>query len=107
MLCSALLGKPPLLSPLFATLVIDESFETVLNPTAERMRLLPNHCFYSAMKVIPFWGGLSNLQAQNTSYCNRRLDVLPATAELVRHRPWKWGGVVTSFADCSILRDDA
>jgi hypothetical protein len=35
MLCSALLSKPPLLSPLFATVAIDESFEAVFNPTAK------------------------------------------------------------------------
>jgi hypothetical protein len=35
MFCSPLLDKPPLLSPLFATVAINESFEAVFNPTAE------------------------------------------------------------------------
>jgi len=34
MLCGALLGKSPLLSPSLANLAIDESFESLFNPSA-------------------------------------------------------------------------
>jgi len=34
MLCGPLLDEPPFLSPLFANLAIDESFEAVFNPTS-------------------------------------------------------------------------
>jgi hypothetical protein len=105
MFCSALLGKPSLLSPLFVTLVIDESFEAVFNPMAEEMRLLPIHCFYFRRRVFRL-GSVPDLHAQNTSNWSQQLDVSPMTAKHAEQGSvsysnglWKSGRVVTSFAD--------